>query len=304
MELIGSIISEIGEENLRKYLWSEIINKIRNSEETLKLLQGYYKNALPGFLKDPFDKVYSNSYKTFLDALMDNAQALNKQKELMSVLKNLLQTTLYELTNDNVIASYFYEFISDTIGINKAWEGLTQGSIKSLKRKEADIIKYIVRLVRKQGYTHFFVFVDEFEDITVAGRLSKAQADNYMSNLRTLLDSQREWCTIFAMTRPALDKIKSYSPPLYERISAREIILDALNLSDALHVVKNYMSFGSKDDNLHPFTKNIIEYINKKADGNLRRFLRYLYILFERAASSKINEIDKKFVDDNISFDD
>ena len=60
-------------------------------------------------------------------------------------------------------------------------QALTSGSLKQLKGKEARVIKYIVKLVKEQGFSDFFILVDEFEDIT-EGRLTKSQIDNYVYN--------------------------------------------------------------------------------------------------------------------------
>lgn len=64
-------------------------------------------------------------------------------------------------------------------------------SLKQLKGKEARVIKYIVKLVKEQGFSDFFILVDEFEDIT-EGRLTKSQIDNYVYNPAYLTRQNKE----------------------------------------------------------------------------------------------------------------
>lgn len=170
--------------------------------------------------------------------------------------------------------------------------------MKQLKGKEARVIKYIVKLVKEQGFSDFFILVDEFEDIT-EGRLTKSQIDNYVYNLRTLLDEQREWCLMFTMTPLALKKLRSVSPPLADRISSREIWLQDLNTEQAISIVKNYMTI-IEHDSLLPFTEDGIAYLVDIVDGNIRRFLKMCFRLIEEAAltfTSPDNKIDKAFIE-------
>ena len=170
--------------------------------------------------------------------------------------------------------------------------------MKQLKGTEARVIKYIVKLVKEQGFSDFFILVDEFEDIT-EGRLTKSQIDNYVYNLRTLLDEQREWCLMFTMTPLALKKLRSVSPPLADRISSREIWLQDLNTEQAISIVKNYMTI-IEHDSLLPFTEDGIAYLVDIVDGNIRRFLKMCFRLIEEAAltfTSPDNKIDKAFIE-------
>jgi len=170
--------------------------------------------------------------------------------------------------------------------------------LKQLKGKEARVIKYIVKLVKEQGFSDFFILVDEFEDIT-EGRLTKSQIDNYVYNLRTLLDEQREWCLMFTMTPLALKKLRSVSPPLADRISSREIWLQDLNTEQAISIVKNYMTI-VEHDSLLPFTEDGIAYLVDIVDGNIRRFLKMCFRLIEEAAltfTSPDNKINKAFIE-------
>lgn len=301
LEFLGNIISKIGEENLRKYLWNKIINSIKKSNENKDKLKQFVptQGVLFGDKNvnyDPYNDANTTSYKKFLDTFIRQLQS-NKKKTLDEVLKNMIIEILYEETQDSVVAYYFYDFISSDFGINKTWEAITSGSLKQISGKEFLFIKYIIRLLKQEGFTDVFILVDEFEDIT-QGRLTKSQLDNYIHNLRTLLDKQREWCLLFAMTPLALSKLKSISPPLADRISTRELQLQNLNKEEAIIIISNYLNLAGSNG-VNPFNDSAIEYIIEKSEGNIRRFLKIAFTILELASVKNTPTIDVDFIKRN-----
>lgn len=305
LEFIGNIISKIGEENLRKYLWSNIIKEICSSASYKSQLNTYLTTQFINFpdqeSHNPYAEENTVSYKKFLSSFTNQIFNADKRKKIDQTFQDILTQILYKFTNDTVVSYYFYEFISTDFGVNKTWEALTNGSLRNLKGKEAKIIKYIVQLVKEQGFTDFFILVDEFEDIT-EGRLTKIQIDNYLYNLRTLLDKHREWCLMFTMTPVALQKLKSISPPLHDRISSTQIILQGLDKKSGISLVRNYMKLANKDS-ISPFTEEGIEVLLDLVDGNVRRFLKQAYFLIEKLIISKDQLITAEFVKSSISED-
>lgn len=204
----------------------------------------------------------------------------------------------------NLSAFVKYIIPSEDYGANKTWEALSSGTIKQLDKKETEIIKYIVRLIKEQGYTDFFILVDEFEDIT-EGRLTKTQVDNYVYNLRTLLDEHREWCLLFAMTGLALKKLRGVSPPLADRITARLIVLQDLNSDQAKKITLNYLNIAKDEESLvlRPFDESGIEQLNKLANGNARNFLKNCYFMVEKASElfKGSEKISSEFVSEHFS---
>jgi Cdc6-like AAA superfamily ATPase len=307
LEFIGSIISKVGEENLKKYLWNEIIHGIKITPALKNRLTPFSIRDQLLFTDtentDPFSDDNTVSYKRFLDSFVKYIPTPAQRKKFDVEFKSILTSILENETNDTVVAYYFYEFISGDFGINKTWEALTSGSLKQLNGKEARIINYVVKLVKKQGFTDFFILVDEFEDIT-EGRLTKVQIDNYVYNLRTLLDEHREWCLIFSMTPLARKKLKSVSPPLADRISSRLIFLQNLNKEQAYSIVRNYINMAGRPNAILPFTEDGIEYLRDKVEGNARRFLKIAFALVEQAATnfaSSNDRIDRDFVENNFT---
>jgi hypothetical protein len=208
--------------------------------------------------------------------------------------------------DDAVIANYFYQLIVDEFGVNKTWESLTSGSGIGLDKKVVKLLNAIISIVRDQGFQRFYLLVDEFEDIT-SGRLSKKEQDNYTQNLRTLIDKERRWCVLFAMTSNALEDIARLSPPLYDRLTDRKILIKRITNEQARVITYSYLSTARKDEvipeadsnmNLYPFTIDAIDEVNNKSLGSPRIFLRSMYQILERAVEFKstIKLIDKDFI--------
>lgn len=301
-ELIGAIISQVGEENFKRYLWNIAFEKIASNKQFKEELLSFKPATLQLFEAnaDPFDPVNLVSYKAFLDAWY--AKFLNanpkKKKEFQDKLKGLIISIFSASFKNPTIASYFYDLLSDNIGINKTWEILTAGSAKDLEKKEVFIIRAIVDLIESQGYTDFYILVDEFEAITV-GRLSPADLDRYLVNLRTLIDKERNWCALFAMTSPALTRLKQVSPPLAERISSRVIELKNLNDDRAKKILINYLNLArNESQDLFPFAESGVKTLREKSQGILRVFLKSCFTLIQRALEElKDGEtIDDQFV--------
>ena len=305
LEFVGTVISKIGEEDFKKFIWSKIISAIGKSDKysfQLSKFEAKGVSLFPNTNPNPFSDENSISYKKFLDAYVRYLTTPKIRKEFDQVFKRVIIEILEIEVNDSTLAQYFYEFIAEDYGVNKTWEALSSGTIKQLDKKEAEIIKYIVKLIKEQGYTDFFILVDEFEDIT-EGRLNKSQIDNYVYNLRTLLDEHREWCLLFSMTGLALKKLRSLSPPLADRISTRLITLENLNKSEAERIVINYLSFAkdSSAEGIRPFDISGIQKLNDLVDGNARKFLKNCYFMVEKAVEQNADVINEIFITSNYS---
>lgn len=301
-EFIGNVIGKIGEENVRKYVWNHIIQTIQNSEEIRGQLRPYEPNSVVLFYEmadslNPYADINTTSYKQFLDVFIRNMNPQKKRK-FDDLFSNIVQTILNRDTDNTTVAYYFYEFISSDFGINKTWEALTSGKLKQMDGKEAEAIRYIVKLLKREGFSHVFILVDEFEDLT-AGRLTKAQQDNYIHNLRILLDQHREWCLLFAINPHALERLQVLSPPLADRVLVWRIALDNLTNEEVKSVYATYLSLAKYQGDI-PFTDEAIDYIRNVNDGNLRRVLKAAYALFEVAADNGVAVLDKDFVETNM----
>ena len=254
-----------------------------------------------GKSNDPFSIENEANHKAFLDAFIKQINSRSKRAELNNTLKHIILSILEERNQDAVIADYFYNLISEDFGISKTWETITSGSGKYLNNKVVKLLNAIIDIVQDQGFERFYLLVDEFEDIT-SGRLTKKESDTYAYNLRALIDKERRWCLLIALTRTALEDIQKISPPLADRLTDREINIERLSTAQMKILVLNYLNLSRENsDSLTPFTEEAIQMVNKITGELPRLALRKLYFLLERAADSEsINEIDVKFVEANL----
>jgi len=284
-ELIGAVIENIGQEQFKKYLWMQIITEIKGNDT--------YKNALIDYLpksglfpyKNPFSDENDANHKKFLDTFLTQIGDRKKVKAFNQTLKEvIIEIIANKNDNDNVIANYFYDLVSEDFGINKTWETLVSGSGQYLDKKVVNLLNAIISIVQEQGFERFYLLVDEFEDIT-SGRLTKKEVDKYTYNLRTLIDKERRWCLLIAMTSQALADLKNISPPLVDRLTDREIKINRLTNDEAKTMIENYLNIAKEDNkvDIHLFEKETIDYLNSGAKGLPRLLLRRAYLLLERA---------------------
>lgn len=317
-ELIGSLIEHIGQEQFKKYLWEQILGELKSNEG--------YKNQLLDFIKkcqsgrtvnlfnshelsserDPFSVENEANHKALLEAFLKLLPSNSDKKEFNNILKQIIIQILLNINdNDFVIANYFYNLISEDFGINKTWETITSGSGQYLDNKVVKLLNAIINIIQAQGFERFYILVDEFEDIT-SGRLAKKEVDNYSHNLRTLIDKERRWCLLIAMTSGALKDLRLISPPLVDRLTDREIKIERLTNEQAKQIFINYLNIAREKDKKEqaafPFTEEAIEYINSKSEELPRLVLRRANFLLERASELLDDnvEISKEFVENHL----
>ena len=311
-ELVGAIVSQIGIENFRKYLWSifmEYLDKNTEVKQSLVVRPQAIQNSLFGD-DNPIPSLSANiqNYKELVDIITVGKNA-NDKKQLLQTLKDHMVKSYAEVAESPVVASYLYDVVSETIGISKSWDMLTSGSVKEMDKREVYILRAIVNIVRKQlGYTDFFILIDEFEEIT-AERLKKTDIDNYLRNLRLLIDREKNWCSVFAMTGKAMEIIESYSPPLASRIKGCVVDLKPLDMVGFKRVIMNYLSTSRIDgaeDSIAPFDESALDEMmqvkNPQLKGSPRFLLKLCYQLLQRAATEmpEGGMIDREFVKKHI----
>lgn len=302
-KLIGSIIENIGQEDFKKFIWNNIIDVLKVTPAYKSRLEKFRNNMLLFRDADPFTIENSANHKLFLDSFKKQITSKNTEKEFNEVLKSIIIEILEKKYDDIVIATYFYELVSEDFGVSKTWEALVSGDGNFLGNKVVTLLNAIVTIIEEQGFQRFYLLVDEFEDIT-SGRLSKKEQDQYTHNLRTLLDKQRKWCLLIAMTGTALKDVEKLSPPLYDRMTDRLIPIERLSNEKAHILIKNYLNLAKEGnkDNLLPFEEDAIDYLNQISDELPRLVLRHAFFVLERAVE-ELGEgaiISKDFVEKQI----
>ena len=296
-QLIGEIVSQIGVENFKKYLWDIFLKYLDENPDVKTALTATSPKDLGLFAsqEEASNEVslsYSN-YKELIDKMTFGRSSADI-KALMAKLKNYMIQSYLSITDSPTVASTFYDIVSETIGVSKSWDLLTSGSVKELDKREVDVLRAIVKIVCDQmEYTDFIILIDEFEEIT-AERLKKSEVDNYLRNLRLLIDREKNWCSVFAMTGKALNMVEEYSKPLADRIMGRVVDLKPLTPKTLSQVICNYLSLARTEkvqDELYPFNDEGVTQIfdikgkNVLYKGSPRFAIKMCYLLLQRAAN-------------------
>lgn len=309
-ELFGGIISQVGVENFRRYLWNRFMYYLDDNNVNI-LKEIPQVPVVPSLFSASEDSRLTDrflSYKELFDTCV-KGRSNSEKKEITAILKGHIMRCFSTIFNSAAVAGYFYDVVCETVGISKSWDSLTSGSVKELDKREVYILKAIVNTVKDQeNITDFVILVDEFEEIT-SGRLKKSEIDNYLRNLRTLIDRDKNWCSVFAMTGKALERINEFSPPLASRITDRTIDLTPLDFTTCRELIIKYLSIARSEgecieNKLYPFTDESIQKLLsvKPAYANLqgspRFILKNCFLLLERATEELAHGeyIDSSFV--------
>ena len=308
-KLIGSIIEQIGQEQFKKYLWDFILTEIKSDKnEYREMLENFVSvsgnktvfsaSEIKKGLFSPDNEV---SHKALLDSFLEKLFTKEERKEFNLLLRGIIiKILLRSFGGDEVITNYFYDLISEDVGISKTWDVITSGGA-NLDNKVVKLLNAIITIIQAQGFERFYILVDEFEDIT-SGRLTKKEIDNYSHSLRTLIDKERRWCLLIAMTTGALRELTTISPPLVDRLKDREIHIKRLTKEQARQIIINYLNLAREEKNdkkgtFFPFTEGAIDLINSESQELQRLVLRKTYYILERAVEeTSISIIDENFV--------
>lgn len=320
-ELIGNILSQIGIENFRRYLWDVFKlymeqydatekDKLRKDillESILKLRKHEGELLFPESIDGTNENNGFNwgqmniSYKYLLDSVLKGLRSA-EQKNAVQILKTYLMKCFSDKYELSAIAEYFYDIVTDNTSVAQSWDRLITGDIKYIDKREVHILKAIVDVSKTYlNATDFIILVDEFEEIA-AGRLKESDLDNYLRNLRSLIDKEKNWCAVFAMNGDAYRKILKMSPPLASRLGDRIIDLKPLDIESCTTMIHNYLQTAriEQTDSLYPFdTTAITTLLNVKdisLQGSPRFIIQSCYLLLQRAAE----ELDKgQYIDSN-----
>lgn len=314
-ELIGNVVSQIGVENFRRYLWdtytSFLDGKNDGDSETRKtILVSHINSKLPqdrlSLFKDFNEIDWSQaiaSYKKLMDDIIVHTSKI-QQKEITEIIKNSMNDCFLSEFQHATVAEYFYNIVSENVSMLKSWGALIEGSVKNMDKRAVYILNAIVKITKNYlNRSDFIILVDEFEEIAT-GRLKDSDLDNYLRNLRALIDKEKQWCSVFAMTGLAFDKIKQVSPPLASRIGDRVVDLRPFDFVAFKKVVINYLNLAreSPSESIYPFTDEALQEMlntrNNLLKGSPRFLLRYCYLLLQRAADDLADNqlIDVNFV--------
>ena len=106
-ELIGAVISQIGEENFKRYLWNIAFEKIASHKNFKNELLSFQPKGVSLFDDniEPFDPIHLISYKTFLDAWLKILNPYPKKKKEFKDKLKVFTVTVVEFVALHPLAS-------------------------------------------------------------------------------------------------------------------------------------------------------------------------------------------------------
>lgn len=332
-ELIGDVISQIGIENFRRYLWAIFMDFMEDVDEEdyekrqrkevlmseLKNLNGRELNLFLSSIGDDNSEFswskLTISYKYLIDRITFSVRSVDKKQVEIAFKKYLISCFIAKFKISSV-AEYFYDIVTDNMNVSKSWDKIITGDVRNLDKREFFLLKAVVAIAKNYlSATDFIILVDEFEDLA-GGRIKDSEVDSYLRNLRTLIDREKNWCSVFAMNTAAYGRIQKLAAPLASRIGDRIILLKPLKIDSAKAMIGNYLSLArteqGTDKKLYPFTDDVIDFLLSVKETTMQGSPRFLvqscYTLLQRASEElekgdKITrEFAKKVFKDKIMF--
>lgn len=293
--VIHKIIEDIGLDNIRKYIWKIVIDNIMAERDQF---HERYKSEyrLLGQLKETWDELFEepikSNYLKFLEKFREKMGNFKKlQEDIRDIIKN-------EIVSDSALADRYLNLIlfTDEKEAGTSWDILAGYVTKrEVQSKEIIFLNSIVKILRKVGYKHLYVFVDEFEDI---GKLSAAKKTNYLLTLTTLINREARWSVVISLPRSVLEEEIKRQPPLYDRLTSTKINLKPLNEKKGKNLLISYLNRArdKEKNSFIPFSEECIKEMIKISEGNYRSFLLLAYNSIEVAFKEQKSKIDNEII--------
>lgn len=278
--IVHKIIENLQPDNLRRLIWFCIYPSIISKDKN-EFLEEYWSGRLVTATDERYDKLYE------IPILSNPLVFYNEFKNLGGNVRKLAEKSreqiLGKIVPDPALADRYLGLIFPEKKADANWDVLS-GYVpnKNIQNKEVIFLNSVVKILQDNGFSMIYVFVDEFEDIR---KLKGAKLTNYISTLNTMINRERMWSVIVALTQEALDIIKEESPPLYDRLTTYEVQLSRLDKAAAKALVLNYASYAKMEGELPQlFSDELIEQLLIETEGNYRHFIRTANKIVEKAA--------------------
>ncbi|WP_281194164.1 BREX system ATP-binding domain-containing protein [Halorubrum sp. F4] len=195
-----------------------------------------------------------------------------------------------------------------------AWQWLTAEGIRYEQRKEMEIHSALdddtmgVRaftafknMLLDLGYTGVFVFVDEFESIA---RLSPKNEQATLNSIRHLMDQNSSGLSmLFGCAPEVWQDVMSEYHAFSERVG-EEVALRPLTEEHMIDLVSNYLDRARTETRdrgvTDPFTRESLNVILQRSQGNVRQALSICSRVLDRAADTDRIEITSEFIQESI----
>jgi len=293
--VIHKIIEDIGLDNIRKYIWKIAIDNITAEKDQF---HEKYKSEYPLFdqSKEIWDELFKepikSNYLEFLERFRKKRGNFKKfQEDIRDIIKN-------EIVSDSALADRYLNLIlfTEEKEAETSWDILAGYVTKrDVQNKEIIFLNSIVKILRKVGFKHLYVFVDEFEDI---GKLSTAKKTNYLLTLTTLINREAQWSVVISLPRSVLEEVIKKEPPLYDRLTSTKINLNPLDEKKGKELLTSFLNRArdKEKNSFIPFSEECIKEMIKISEGNYRSFLLLAYNSIEVAFKEQKSKIDNEII--------
>jgi Cdc6-like AAA superfamily ATPase len=295
--VVHKIIEDIGLDKIRKYVWKIIIESLSLEKETFKKQYGP-KSSLVLTTSEQWARLFEDPVRAnYLDFLGQFRKLNGDFVKLQGVIREII---VKSIVNDGALADRYIGIIlsSEEKTSDLSWDVLAGHiSKRDIQHKEIVFLNSIVDILRKVGFKHLYVFVDEFEDI---GKLSSVKKMNYLLTLITLINKSSNWSVIVSLTNDVLEEEIKKEPPLYDRLTTTKIELKRLKYADGYALLARYLNLvreKATEKPITPFTEESVKRMIALSKGNCRSFLLLAYNALEIATRKETQEITPAIVD-------
>jgi len=293
--VIHKIVEDIGLDKIRKYIWRIIIDELQQDKNNFYRKYSRYVLSTEKIEEwmNLFKEPTKSNYLEFLKRFKGLGGDFKKlQEDIREIIKR-------EIVPDSALADRYLELIlfREEKEADVSWDILAGYiSRKDMQRKEIIFLNSVVEILRKVGFKHLYVFVDEFEDI---GKLSSAKKTNYLLTLTTLINREKHWSVIISLPIDVLEEEIKKEPPLYDRLTSMRIDISPLDQAKGKKLIINYLNLARDEisDSITPFSEASIKKMVEISKGNYRSFLLLAYNSVEIAAKSNEAEITEEIVE-------
>ena len=294
-KVIHKVVEEIGLDNIRKYIWKILIDKFEEDKAFYEKFRS--KGALLLQSKEEWDNLFEEPVKSnYLEFLKQFRDVGGNFKKLQEHARDIIKE---EIVRDSALADRYLNLIlfAEEKEADVSWDILAGYiSKKDVQRKEIMFLRSIVEILRRVGFKQLYVFIDEFEDISL---LKGARLTNYLLTLNTLINRERKWAVTVSLTENTLKIIKEKSPPLYDRLTSYGVILRPLSEENSKKLLINYLNLARErdEDSFSPFSEESIKEMFRISRGNYRSFILLAHNAIEVALSENKELIDKEIIE-------
>jgi hypothetical protein len=170
---------------------------------------------------------------------------------------------------------------------------------------------FAVTVAAAAGVRHFFVFVDQLEDLATTPTVTKAKRSREVGRLRDIIAETPHFAgkvrfvfTFHARAADALDemwrlnRLPSYDPEDRANEGSVVVLRGIQTVDQARELLVTYLNTrrteGERDD-ISPFKENILPILIERSGGRPGILLQFAYRLFDRAADQGLATIDREF---------